>query len=92
VYVTISHKPSFCSRSSNLATAGAKPVAGAQIDGFTATTRVSAMVSGEYTAQVTRVSPAIGGVAAGMPGAEALVSKQALIGWLLTPSFLADVK
>jgi hypothetical protein len=70
-----------------------KPVAaGAQIDGFTATTRVSAMVSGEYTAQVTRVSPAIGGVAAGMPGAEALVSKQALIGWLLTPSFLADVK
>ncbi len=66
--------------------------AGAQIDGFTATTRVSAMVYGEYTAQVTRVSPAIGGVAAGMPGAEALVSKQAVIGWLLTPGFLADVK
>ena len=40
-----------------------------------ATTRVSTMVSVEYTAQVTRVSPAIGGVAAGMPGAEALVSK-----------------
>jgi len=27
-----------------------------------------------------------------MPGAEALVSKQAVIGWLLTPGFLADVK
>jgi hypothetical protein len=26
------------------------------------------------------------------PGAEALVSKQALIGWLVTPSFLADLK
>src|SRR5208283_3535583 len=39
-----------------------------------------------------RGSPAIAGVAAGTPGAEALVSKQALIGWLLTPSFLADVK
>ncbi len=77
----------------NLTWTVTKPVAaGAQIDGFTATTRVSAMVYGEYTAQVTRVSPAIGGVAAGMPGAEALVSKQALIGWLLTPGFLADVK
>jgi len=50
------------------------------------------MVYGEYTAQVTHESPAIAGVAAGTPGAEALVSKQALIGWLLTPSFLADVK
>jgi hypothetical protein len=38
------------------------------------------------------VSPALGGIAAGMPGAEALVFKQALIGWLLTPGFLADVK
>src|SRR5258707_13464101 len=73
----------------NLTWTVTKPVAaGAQIDGFTATTRVSAMVYGEYTAQVTRVSPAIGGVAAGMPGAEALVSKQALIGWLLTPGLV----
>jgi hypothetical protein len=55
---------------------------------FTATTRVSAMVEGEYSAQVTRQSPAIRGVAAGTPGA----SKQALIGALPTPSFLADVK
>jgi hypothetical protein len=29
-------------------------------------------------------------LAAGMPGAEAFVYKQALIGWLLTPGFLAD--
>jgi len=77
----------------NLTWTVTKPVApGAQIDGFTATTRVSAVVYGEYTAQVTRESPAIAGAAAGTPGAEALVSKQALIGWLLTPSFLADVK
>src|SRR6266481_1040079 len=77
----------------NLTWTVTKPVAaGAQIDGFTATTRVSATVQGQYTAQVTRVSPAIGGVAAGMPGAEALVSKQALIGALPTPSFLAEAK
>ncbi len=77
----------------NLTWTVTKPVAeGAQIDGFTATTRASGMVYGEYTAQVTRESPAITGVAAGTPGAEALVSKQALIGWLLTPSFLAEVK
>jgi len=62
--------------------------AGPQIDGFTATTRVSVMVEGEYTAQVTRQASAIRGVAAGTPGA----SKQALIGALPTPSFLADVK
>jgi hypothetical protein len=66
--------------------------AGPQIDGFTATTRVSAMVEGEYTAQVTRQASAIRGVAAGTPGAAAMVSKQALIGALPTPSFLADVK
>ena len=66
--------------------------AGAQIDGFTATTRVSGMVYGEYSAQVTRESPPIKGAAAGTPGAEAVVSKQALIGWLVTPSFLADLK
>ena len=44
----------------NLTWTVTKPIAaGAQIDGFTATTRVSAMVYGEYTAQVTRISPAI---------------------------------
>jgi hypothetical protein len=77
----------------NLTWTVTKPVAaGAQIEGFTATTRVSAMIEGEYTAQVTRYSPAIRGVATGTPGAAAMVSKQALIGALPTPSFLADVK
>jgi hypothetical protein len=53
---------------------------------------VSAAVQGTYTAQATRQSPAIKGAAAGTPGVEALVSKQALIGWLQTPKFLADVE
>jgi hypothetical protein len=70
-----------------------KPVAaGTQIDGFTATTRVSAMVQGQYTAQVTRQLPAIQGTAAETPSAAAKASKQALIGALQTPSFLANVK
>jgi hypothetical protein len=77
----------------NLTWTVTQPVAaGVQIDGFTATTRVSTMVQGQYTAQITRQSPAIQGVAAGTPGAAAMVSKQALIGTLPTPSFLADVK
>jgi hypothetical protein len=77
----------------NLTWTVTKPVAaGAQIDGFAATTRVSAMVEGEYTAQVTRQSPAVRGVAAGTLGATVIESKQALIGWLPTPKFLADVK
>jgi len=76
----------------NLTWTVTKPVAaGAQIDGFTATTRVSKMVEGEYTAQVTRQSPAIRGVAAGTPGAAAMMSKQALIVALPTPSFFADL-
>ena len=77
----------------NLTWTVTKPVAaGAQIEGFTATTHVSAMIEDEYTAQVTRHSPAIRGVATGTPGAAAMVSKQALIGALPTPNFLADVK
>jgi hypothetical protein len=77
----------------NLTWTVAKPVAGGvQVDGFTATTRVSTMVQGQYTAQVTRQSPAIRGIAARIPGATAMVSKQALIGALPTPSFLAEVK
>jgi hypothetical protein len=70
----------------NLTWTVTKPVAaGAQIDGFTATTRVGTMVQGEYSAQVTRQIPAVAGAAA-------KASKQALIGALPTPSFLADVK
>jgi hypothetical protein len=77
----------------NLTWTVTKPVAaGAQIDGFTATTRMNAMVQGEYTAQVTRQSPAVQGAAAGTPGVAAKASKQAVIGALPTPSFLADVK
>ena len=77
----------------NLTWAVTKPVSGgAQIDGFIATTRVSGMVQGEYTAQVTRQLPAIKSVAADMPGAAAKASKQALIGLLPTPNFLAEVK
>jgi hypothetical protein len=77
----------------NLTWTVTKPVApGARIDGFTATTRVSAMVEGEYTAQVTRQSPTVRGVAAGTLGVTAMESKQALMGALPTPKFLADVK
>jgi len=77
----------------NLTWTVTKPVAaGTQIEGFIATTRVSAVVQGEYTGQVTRQSPAAQGIAAGMTGAPAIASKQALIGFLPTPSFLADVK
>ena len=76
----------------NLTWTVTKPVAaGAQVDGFTATTRVSAMVQGQYTAQVTRQLPAIQGTA-GTPNVATKASKQALIGALPTPSFLADVK
>ena len=77
----------------NLTWTAMRPVApGAQVDGFIATTRVSTMVQGGYAAQVTRQMPAIQGAAAGTPGAAAMASKQALIGVLPTPSFLADVK
>jgi hypothetical protein len=70
-----------------------KPVAGGvQIDGFTATTRVSGMVQGEYSALVTRQQPAVQGAAAGTTGAASGSTKQALIGALPTPSFLAEVK
>jgi hypothetical protein len=77
----------------NLTWTVTRPVgAGAQIDGFTATTHVSATVRGEYSAQVTRQEPAIQGAATGTPVGAARASKQALIGVLATPSFLADVK
>jgi hypothetical protein len=56
----------------NLTWTVTKPVAGGtQIDGFAATTRMSGMVQGEYTAQVTRQLPAVKGAAAGTPGAAA---------------------
>ena len=78
----------------NLTWTVTKPVAGGtQIDGFTATTRVGAMVQGQYAAQVTRQLPAIQGAAAGgTPSVTAKASKEALISALPTPSFLAEVK
>jgi hypothetical protein len=78
----------------NLTWTVTKPVAGGtQIDGFTATTRVGAMVQGQYAAQVTRQLPAIQGAAAGgTPSVTAKASKQAVISVLPTPSFLAEVK
>ena len=70
----------------NLTWTVTKPVAaGTQIGGFTATTRVGTVVQGEYSAQVTRQAPAVSGAAA-------VASKQALIGLLPAPSFLASVK
>lgn len=53
---------------------------------------MSAIVRGEYSAQVTRQLPAFQGAVARMPGVAAKASKQALIGALPTPSFLANVK
>ena len=77
----------------NLTWTVTQPVAGGvKIDGFTATTRVSGMVQGEFTALVTRQAPAIQGVAAGTPGAAVMATKQAIIGTLQTPRFLADMK
>ena len=76
----------------NLTWTVTKPVAaGAQIEGFTAVTRVGTTVQGEYSAQITRQSPETK-VSAGTPSIAAASTKQALIGQLPTPSFLADVK
>ena len=73
----------------NLTWTVSKPVtAGARIDGFTATTRVRTIVQGEYAAQVSRAVPAVGGAETPMPKQ----SRQALIGTLPTPTFLAVVK
>jgi hypothetical protein len=73
----------------NLTWAATKPVAaGAQIDGFIATTRVSTIVEGEYSAQATTQLPAVAGTA----GVAARASKQAVIGTLPTPGFLAGTK
>jgi hypothetical protein len=68
---------------SNLTWSVSKPVAGgSEIDGFSATTRSSRTMDGEYTAQVTREQPAAG-------DASAKQTKQAIIGHLPTPSYLA---
>ena len=76
----------------NLTWTVTKPVAaGAQVDGFTAITRVPTTVEGEYSAQITRQAPAPK-LPAGTSALPAAPTKQALIGLLPTPSFLADAK
>jgi len=69
--------------------AGVKP--GTEVTGFAATTRVSSMTDGMYSAQVTQRSGPIQG-AAGPPGSAQMTSKQAQIGMIATPSFLAELK
>jgi hypothetical protein len=77
----------------NLTWTVTKPVAaGAQIDGFSATTRVSMMVEGEYSGEGTRQLPAIQGASGGGAVAAMKTAKQAVIGAIPTPSFLAHVK
>ncbi len=73
----------------NLTFTPTKPVApGARIEGFSATTKMGGLIEGEYSAQVTRQSPAT----AGAPAGTEKPSKQALLGMLPTPSFLAGAK
>ena len=71
------------------ATAPLKP--GTEVAGFSAVTRVGAMTDGTYSAFVTQRSGPIQG-APGAPGSAAMVAKQAQIGMIMTPSFLADLK
>jgi len=66
--------------------------AGAQVAGFTATTRMAGTTQGQYSAQVTRQMPVVKGVPAGSPLVAAQPVKQALIGPLPTPTFLIDTK
>jgi hypothetical protein len=71
------------------ATALVKP--GTEVAGFSAVTRVGATTDGMYSALVTQRSGPIQG-ASGSPGSATMVSKQAQIGMITTPSFLADLK
>ena len=76
----------------NLTWTVTKPVSGGeQVEGFTATTRVGAMVQGAYSALVTRSTPAIQGPSTTPPNGDG-TSKQAVIGAITTPSLLSDVK
>jgi hypothetical protein len=71
------------------ATAAVKP--GTEVTGFSAATRMTTMTDGMYSAQVTQQSDPIKG-APGTPGSATMTSKQAQIGMLATPSFLAELK
>ena len=56
-----------------------------------AVTRMTTTTDGMYSALVTQRSGPIQG-ATGSPGTATMVSKQAQIGMITTPSFLADLK
>jgi hypothetical protein len=71
------------------ATAPVKP--GTEVTGFSAATRMTTMTDGMYSAQVTQRSGPIQG-APGSPGSATMTSKQAEIGMIATPSFLAELK
>lgn len=70
-------------------TAVVKP--GIEVTGFSAVTRMTTTTDGMYSALVTQRSGPIQG-ATGSPGSATMVSKQAQIGMITTPSFLADLK
>ena len=73
----------------NLTWTAATPVkSGSRIDGFSATTRVGTMVSGEYAAQVTRTIPSVGIAGTAVPAQD----RQAVIGMVPAPTFLAETK
>ena len=71
------------------ATAPVKP--GAEVTGFSATTRVGTINRRDVLGAVTQRSAPIKG-ASGSPGNAAMVSKQAQIGMIATPSYLANLK
>jgi hypothetical protein len=62
-----------------------------EVTGFSATTRVGTMTDGMYSAQVTQRAAPIKS-ASGSPGSGVMVSKQAQIGMIETPSFLLELK
>jgi len=69
---------------SNVTWSPSKPVAGgSEVDGFSATTSVAGTTEGEYAAQVTREQP-------GTYGDSAKQTRQAVIGHLPTPGYMAQ--
>jgi hypothetical protein len=72
-------------------TAMAEVKPGNEVTGLSDETRVTTMTDGMYSALVTQRSGPIQG-APGSPGSATMASKQAQIGMIATPSFLADLK
>jgi hypothetical protein len=64
---------------------------GTEVTGFSAVTRMGTTTDGMYSAMVTQRSGPIQG-ATGSPGSATMVAKQAEIGMITTPSFLAELK